>query len=326
MTEIQAYVDFILEVDALKGVERRTRPLGLDRQENSAEHSWQIALLAAALAPQAEPALDVGRIVGMLLVHDLGEIDTGDTIVYATEGLAERKAAERAAVQRIFGRLPPARGQALLALWQEFEDEATPEARFAHALDRAMPALLNLANQGQSWRENGITHAQVVDRIGPPIAAGLPALWALMEERLAQALEAGHFGTPGVVWAEPEAVVRRFWDLMATNHFERTAEVLADDFTLDWPQSGERIRGAANFARMNADYPAAGPWRFTLNRLVVQGEEVVTEVDVTDGQTRGRAISFFTVAAGRVRRIVEYWPDPFPAPAHRVHLTEPIAP
>lgn len=194
---LQPFVDFALEIDGLKAVERRTRPPGLARQENSAEHSWQIALLAAALAPEVDPALDVARVVGMLLVHDLGEIDTGDTIVYATEGWDERKAAERAAVQRIFGRLPPARSAHLLALWNEFEDAATPDARFAHAIDRAMPALLNLANDGQSWRENGISHAQVVARIGPPILAGCPALWAYMVPRLDAARDQGLFGAAG---------------------------------------------------------------------------------------------------------------------------------
>ncbi len=127
--------------------------------------------------------------------------------------------------------------------------------------------------------------------------------------------------------AEPaaaEAVVRRFWDLMASNDFESVGAVLAPDFTLDWPQSGERIRGAANFARMNAEYPAHGPWRFHLARLLAQDDAVVTEVDVTDGVQRGHAISFFTVQEGRVRRIVEYWPDPFPAPASRAHLVERI--
>lgn len=193
---LQPYIDFVLEIDALKGVERATRPLGLARQENSAEHSWQIALLAATLAPAVDPALDLGRVVGMLLVHDLGEIDTGDTIVYATEGWAERKAAELAAVRRIFGRLPPERGGALMALWQEFEDAATPEARFAHAVDRAMPALLNLSNRGQSWREHGISHARVVARIGPPIRDGCPALWAWMEPRLDAARAQGFFGDP----------------------------------------------------------------------------------------------------------------------------------
>lgn len=128
----------------------------------------------------------------------------------------------------------------------------------------------------------------------------------------------------GVEPAAAEQVVRRFWALMATNDFGRVAEVLAPDFTLDWPQSGERIRGAERFARMNAEYPAQGPWRFALNRLVAQDDTVVTEVDVTDGVQRGRALSFFTVRDGQVHRIVEYWPDHFPAPAGRAHLVEPL--
>jgi GNAT superfamily N-acetyltransferase/ketosteroid isomerase-like protein len=122
----------------------------------------------------------------------------------------------------------------------------------------------------------------------------------------------------------PERVVRRYWDLMATNDFGAVAAVLASDFTLDWPQSGERIRGAERYARMNTEYPAHGPWRFTLNRLLAQGDEVFTEVDVDDGTQHGRALSCFTLAGGRIRRIVEYWPDPFPAPAHRAHLVERI--
>ena len=103
---MQQIVDFILELDKLKGVTRKTRPLGLDRYENSAEHSWQIAMLAASLAHYAESPVDINRVIGMLLVHDIGEIDTGDTMVYIEEGWQERKAAERAAVTRIFGMLP----------------------------------------------------------------------------------------------------------------------------------------------------------------------------------------------------------------------------
>jgi putative hydrolases of HD superfamily len=190
---MQSTVDFILELDKLKAVTRQTRPVGLDRYENSAEHSWQIALLALSLAHHAEFAVNVDRVVRMLLVHDIGEIDTGDTIVYTDEGLEERKAAERAAVVRIFGLLPADQAANLLGLWQEFEDGATPEARFAHAVDRAMPALQNLANGGQSWRENGITHARVVARIGPSIRAGCPALWEYMEARLDAAQRAGWF-------------------------------------------------------------------------------------------------------------------------------------
>jgi len=191
---MQQVIDFVLEIDKLKGVTRKTRPLGLDRYENSAEHSWQIALLATALAPYAETTLDLDRVIRMLLVHDIGEIDTGDTIFYAEEGLADRKAAERVAVERIFGLLPEAQAAALMALWREFEDGVTPEARFAHAADRAMPVLLNLANNGQSWKENGISHARVVDRIAAPIRDGCPALWRHLEGRLHEAKERGLFG------------------------------------------------------------------------------------------------------------------------------------
>lgn len=191
---MQDIVDFILELDRLKGVTRKTRPLGLDRQENSAEHSWQIAMLAASLQPYAPQPVDIHRVIGMLLVHDIGEIETGDTIVYAEEGWEERKAAELAAVTRIFGLLPEAQGARFLALWQEFEDGETAEARFAHAADRAMPVLLNLANNGQSWRENGISHERVVKRIGPPIREGCPALWVYLEAQLEHARQQGWFG------------------------------------------------------------------------------------------------------------------------------------
>lgn len=192
---MQAIIDFILELDRLKGVTRKTRPLGLDRYENSAEHSWQIAMLALSLLPHAAEPVNAERVVGMLLVHDVGEIDTGDTLVYIDAGAAERKAAEREAVQRIFGLLPPGQAAPFLALWQEFDDEATPEARFAHAVDRAMPALLNLAAGGQSWVDHGISHARVVQRIGPPIEKGCPALWQHMKARLDAEQARGWFGT-----------------------------------------------------------------------------------------------------------------------------------
>jgi putative hydrolases of HD superfamily len=188
-------VSFVLELERLKSVTRKTRVAGSDRFENSAEHSWQIAMLAAVLVPHAPPEVDITRVIGMLLVHDVGEIDTGDTLVFVEEGAAERKAAERVAVERIFGLLPAAQAAPFIALWQEFEEGRTPEARFAHAADRAMPALLNLANAGQSWVEHGITHERVVRRIGPPIEAGCPALWAWMRERLDEELARGWFGT-----------------------------------------------------------------------------------------------------------------------------------
>lgn len=192
---MQQIIDFILELDKLKGVTRRTKPIGLERYENSAEHSWQIAMLAASLAPYATEPVDIDRVVQMLLVHDIGEIDTGDTIFYAEQGLRERKTAEGEAVARIFGLLPEPQRSKFLELWQEFERNETPEGRFANAADRAMPVLLNLANDGQSWRENGVTYEKVIARVGPPIREGCPALWSWIEQRLEEARETGWFGT-----------------------------------------------------------------------------------------------------------------------------------
>ena len=122
----------------------------------------------------------------------------------------------------------------------------------------------------------------------------------------------------------PAVVVQEFWRLMATNDFASVASVLAPDFALEWPQSNERIRGSERFATMNAEYPAHGPWQFAINRLVATDSEVVTDVSVTDGVQHARAISFFTVIGGRITRLVEYWPEPFPARADRAHLTEPL--
>jgi len=119
-------------------------------------------------------------------------------------------------------------------------------------------------------------------------------------------------------------IAQEFWRLMATNDFASVGAVLAPDFVLEWPQSGERIRGAANFARMNQEYPAHGAWRFAINRLVGSDGEAVTDVSVTDGVQVARAISFFTIKSGKITRLVEFWPEPYPAPAGRAHLVEPM--
>ncbi len=192
---MQQIIDFILELDKLKGVTRKTRPIGMDRNENSAEHSWQIAMLASALQRYATTDLDISRVIMLLLVHDIGEIDTGDTIFYAEEGAEQRKADERVAVERIFGLLAEGQRDHYLTLWQEFDDDETAEARFAHAVDRAMPVLLNLANSGQSWLENGISHELVIARVGPPIERGCPELWRHLKTQLETARDRGWFGT-----------------------------------------------------------------------------------------------------------------------------------
>jgi SnoaL-like domain len=119
-------------------------------------------------------------------------------------------------------------------------------------------------------------------------------------------------------------LARDFWRLMASNDFYSVAAVLAPEFVLEWPQSGERIRGAQNFGRMNHEYEAHGPWRFNIVRLVGNNLEAVTEVDITDGKQQAKAISFFTVEGGKISRLVEYWPEPYAPRADRAHLTEPI--
>jgi putative hydrolase of HD superfamily len=191
---MQQVIDFILKLNKLKAVTRKIRLREAGRYENSAEHSWQIALLASSLAPYAEASVDIDRVVRMLLVHDIGEIDTGDTLVFVEGGWEKRKAAELAAVTRIFGLLPGAQGTEFMALWEEFDRGETADARFANAADRAMPVLLNLANAGQSWRENGIGYERVVARVAPPIKAGCPALWDYLQSRLEQARDQGWFG------------------------------------------------------------------------------------------------------------------------------------
>jgi ketosteroid isomerase-like protein len=126
--------------------------------------------------------------------------------------------------------------------------------------------------------------------------------------------------------ARPAAVevAHEFWRLMETNDFRSVTAVLAQDFMLEWPQTGERIRGAERFVRMNQEYPAHGPWRFTINRIVGDESEAVSDVTVTDGVRTDRAITFFTVARGKITRVVEFWPEAASPASNRTHLTEPM--
>ncbi len=193
---MQHIIQFILEVDKLKNVIRANKPVGQSRNENSAEHSWQIALLALAMQRFAQPEVDINRAVKMLLLHDIGEIDIGDTIIYANIDWQAEKEKELAAVKRIFGLLNhAATEQEFLDLWLEFEHNQTATAQFANALDRAMPPLLNLASNGQSWVENGVSYEQVVKRIRQPIESVFPELWQYIHHQLAEHQCQGWFGT-----------------------------------------------------------------------------------------------------------------------------------
>lgn len=202
---IEQAVAFAIEIDRLKRVDRAVNPIGAARRENPAEHSWHAALLALVLAPYASVPVDLTHVICLLLVHDIGEIDVGDVMAFHPAA-ADRAIAEQAAAARIFGLLPESSGLPLLALWEEFEAAETPEARYAHALDRAMPVILNLANGGQSWLENGISYERVVDRVRDPIDRGCPALWHYLAARLEAAKGAGLFGEDGKARAVPAVI------------------------------------------------------------------------------------------------------------------------
>jgi len=121
---------------------------------------------------------------------------------------------------------------------------------------------------------------------------------------------------------ESKSIVAQFWATLQTDDFRESARLLAEDFVLEWPQSGERIRGPENFAALNQHYPAAGRWQFTVDRIIAEGDQVVTDVGVTDGKTTGRAITFSTVDAGKIVNQVEFWPDPFEPAEWRAHWVE----
>jgi putative hydrolase of HD superfamily len=188
---IERQLAFLVEADRLKGVLRRTTLCDGSRAENSAEHSWHLALMAAVLAEHAGPEVDGGRVLRMLLVHDLVEIDAGDTFAYDAAANVGREAREQQAAARIFGLLPGEQGAELRALWDEFEAQATPESRVAVALDRLQPLLLNHHANGGSWRAHGVTRTQVERRMAP-IAAALPALWTMVLDVIDRNCALGH--------------------------------------------------------------------------------------------------------------------------------------
>ncbi len=166
MEPLDRQMRFITEIDRLKAVLRQTMLTAPARRENSAEHSWHLAVMALTLAGHAPPGTDIGRVTAMVLLHDLVEIDAGDLFAYAdAEQQARQEQAERAAADRIFGLLPPDLGGSFRGLWDEFEERRTPEARFARALDRLQPMLANLKAGGGTWTEHGITADQVLAKV-----------------------------------------------------------------------------------------------------------------------------------------------------------------
>ena len=190
-SDLRKIIEFIIELDKLKAVLRKTKPVGLDRYENVAEHIWQVCLLAQLLSDYARTPLDILRVTELLLVHDITEIDVGDQIVYQTRD-DSRADAERQAAVRIFGLLPEHQAGWLMARWQEYEDRKTNEAVFAHAIDRLMPVLHNIHNNGQSWRENRVPLEKIL-AVNAVIGEACPLVWEYVQGILMQLSQAGSF-------------------------------------------------------------------------------------------------------------------------------------
>lgn len=190
LSNLERQLAFLREIDELKSVIRMSPLINQSRRENSAEHSWHLAMYALVLAEHATKPVNVLRVVKMLLLHDIVEIDAGDTPLHAQASHAEQAEKEQRAADRLFSMLPDAQAAEFRTLWDEFEAGQTDDARFAKALDRFQPLLHNVATGGGTWIAPGLTETQVHERYGPAIARGAPALWdaatELVREHFAQ--------------------------------------------------------------------------------------------------------------------------------------------
>jgi putative hydrolases of HD superfamily len=197
MEPLDRQVGFVLEADRLKTVLRQSTLTDRSRRENSAEHSWHLALMALVLAEHAPPGTDLSKVMAMLVLHDLVEIDAGDLFQYAAQPQQARQAAaERAAADRLFPILPPPQAASLRALWDEFEERATAEAKFARALDRLQPMLINMVTEGGTWAAHDVTADQVLARVAL-IEDGSPSLGAYARDMIDSALGRGILAPPG---------------------------------------------------------------------------------------------------------------------------------
>ena len=184
-------IAFVMEIDKLKTILRQTSLMDNSRRENSAEHSWHLAVMALTLGEYAEPGTDLTHVIKMVLVHDLVEIDAGDTFAYDAQGYTDKNEREERAAARIFGLLPDDQRDELMALWHEFEAISTAEARFANALDRLEPLLGNYATGGGSWQKAGVTLAKVQKRM-EPIGNVSEALGVYVQHILAESVAKGY--------------------------------------------------------------------------------------------------------------------------------------
>jgi putative hydrolase of HD superfamily len=190
MTRLEQQLSFSRELDKLKQVLRQSLLMDGSRRENSAEHSWHLATLAMLMAEYSAEPVDITRVLKMLLVHDVVEIDAGDTFAYDTVNLATQNEREQKAADRLFGLLPQEQGSELRSLWEEFEHRVTPEAKYANALDRLQPLMQNFYSGGKSWMAHKVRREQVMARMDP-VRIGMPGVWPVVMKIIDEACAAG---------------------------------------------------------------------------------------------------------------------------------------
>ena len=183
-------IEFIKEVDKLKYIVRKTKLFNSNRNENDAEHSWHLSLMAIILAGHANSDIDLLRVVKMLLIHDIVEIDAGDTFIYDAQKNHTNTDEERLAANRIFGLLPEEQATELIAIWEEFEEGQTHEAKFARAMDRLEPLLQNTSNNGGTWAEFGVSYEKVYAK-KQVIQQGSESIWQYAEQLINESVEKG---------------------------------------------------------------------------------------------------------------------------------------
>jgi putative hydrolase of HD superfamily len=183
-------IDFIKEIDKIKYIQRKTKLFNSDRNENDAEHSWHLAVMAIVLAEHSDTAIDVLKVVKMVLIHDIVEIDAGDTFIYDTQKNHSNTDEERLAANRIFGLLPHEQAEEFIKIWEEFEAGETNEAKFAKAMDRLEPLLQNTSNNGGTWSEFGVTYDKVYEK-KIAIKEGSSSIWNYAEKLIDESVEKG---------------------------------------------------------------------------------------------------------------------------------------
>jgi putative hydrolases of HD superfamily len=192
MDRLRQQIEFIVEIDKLKSIYRRAFLIDRSRNENDAEHSWQLAMMALILFEHAnDQSIDLLRVLKMVLIHDLVEIDAGDVSAYDEKGQTDKQVRELAAAHRIFGILPEGQCDELFELWQEFEEKETSASRFATAVDRLAPLLINYHTEGRTWKQHGITLDKVLTR-NSEIGKGSESLWEFAQEFIRDAVQKGY--------------------------------------------------------------------------------------------------------------------------------------